>query len=85
MGAPAGWRVWGSCILSWGSTGGLLEEVEEEVEKVVGPVWWSTEQQERERVSPHSWVDHHNPALLTHSPQWNCKQVSLLFGAKQVD
>ena len=86
-----GWRVWGSCSLSW-STAGLLEVlevVEEEVEEVVvvevevGPVWWSTEVQVR--VSPHSWADHHSPVLLTHSPQWNCKQVSWLFAAKQVD
>ena len=61
----------------------MVVEVEEEVEEEVGPVWWSTEVQAR--VSHHSWVDPHNPVLLTHSPQWNCKQVSLLFEAKQVD
>ena len=81
-----GWRVWGSCSLSW-STAGLLEVLEEVVEEVVvvevGPVWWSTEVQVR--VSPHSWADHHSWVLLTRSPQWNCKQVSWLFGAKQVD
>jgi hypothetical protein len=62
-----------------------MEEVEmEEVEVVeVEPVWWSTEG--RVRVRPHSWADHHIPVLLRQSPQWSCKQVSLLFAAKQVD
>ena len=67
---------------------GLLElmvevEVVEEGGEEGGPVWWSTEG--RVRASLHSWADHHNPVLLTHSPQWNCKQVSWLFAAKQVD